>query len=624
MERGTVIFLKDSLFPYLYINPDILSINGGVKINAIFLLALNQGMKSIYLILACLISINGFCQDSNQPFIHLQEPSRAKIVVKNSRQFIVGSTCKNCSLTINGQPVKVWPTGAFAYELNLKTGDSSVNLIALAAPDKSVNKKIQYTYSLPRAPDTIKTLEIASIETFPEGNLFVEPGDMVRIKLKSLTGCTALANGNIPLYELPAGSVNGMPGIYQGEYRVKDTDSFLVSKFRISVTDKSGKTVSGESKNWISMFGPQSPHIAVTRGRLAHLLFGLGEDRLGGAKIGYLDSMVMLNVIGKVGSNYKLRLSKYHSAYIPEDLVQFLPKGSFTPESLTSNWRVYGDSMYDYVTLGLFERLPYQSFQQIDPARIVVDVYGATNNSNWITQLENVKEIRNVYYEQVEDEVFRITIELKHGQQWGHQLYYKGNTLVVKIKRQPEHLLLNKLTIAVDAGHGGTNTGAEGPTGAVEKNLTLAVALKLQKTLEREGVKVIMTRTTEKFVDNKDRILFYRDSMPDLLVSIHLNSAGDPIRVSGTSTYYRYIGFRNLSHDIYKRMLELGLKEYGNTGSFNFMLNSPTEYPNALVETVFLSNPEDEMKILDEGFQQQIADKILLGIRDFLEGCRDK
>ncbi len=70
-------------------------------------------------------------------------------------------------------------------------------------------------------------------------------------------------------------------------------------------------------------------------------------------------------------------------------------------------------------------------------------------------------------------------------------------------------------------------------------------------------------------------------------------------------------------------MLELGLKEYGNVGSFNFMLNSPIEYPNALVETVFISNPEDEMKILDENFQQQMADKIVLGIRDFLERSKN-
>jgi N-acetylmuramoyl-L-alanine amidase len=194
--------------------------------------------------------------------------------------------------------------------------------------------------------------------------------------------------------------------------------------------------------------------------------------------------------------------------------------------------------------------------------------------------------------------------------------------LVIKIKQQPQNLALSNLTIAVDAGHGGSNTGAGGPTGSSEKMLALAVSLKLQKALQQEGAKVIMTRTTEKFVDNKQRILFYRDSVPDLLISIHLNSSGDPIRVSGTSTFYRYIGFRNLSNSIYKRMLELDLKEMGNNGSFNFMLNSPVEYPNALVETLFLSNPEDEMKILDEGFQQQVADKIVQGIRDFLETAK--
>ena len=69
-------------------------------------------------------------------------------------------------------------------------------------------------------------------------------------------------------------------------------------------------------------------------------------------------------------------------------------------------------------------------------------------------------------------------------------------------------------------------------------------------------------------------------------------------------------------------MLELDLKEMGNNGSFNFMLNSPIEYPNALVETLFISNPEDEMKIMDEKFQQQMADKIVQGIKDFLEAVK--
>jgi N-acetylmuramoyl-L-alanine amidase len=575
-------------------------------------------MKFLLATSSLFLSVLSVAQTAEKPFIKLVEPTKTIISTKTARQFVVGSTCKSCSLTINGQDVKVYPTGGFAYELNLKPGDSAINIIAFTAPDKSANKKLNYNYSLPAKPDTVKTLDIVSIETYPEGNLFVMPGDRIKFKVKALTGCTVMANGNIPLYEIKE---NKMPGIYQGEYVIKETDSFLVTKLPFTITDKAGKSFTKQSPDRISMFGPLAPDVAVTKGRLAHLLFGLGDDRLGGAKIGYLDSAVQLKIIGKTGSLYKVQLAKTKTAYIDDDAVTFLPKGTFTPESLTNKWTVYGDSLFDYVQLGLLAKLPYQSFQLVEPAKIVVDVFGATNNTNWITQLGSAKEIKNVTYEQVEDDIYRMTIELKHAQHWGHSIYYKGNSLIIQVKRQPQNLLLRNLTIAVDAGHGGSNTGAGGPTGSSEKMLALSVALKLQKALQAEGAKVIMTRTSEKFFDNKERILFYRDTVPDLLISIHLNSSADPIRSGGTSTFYRYIGFRNLSNSIYKRMLELGLKEYGNNSSFNFMLNSPIEYPNALVEMLFLSNPAEEALIMDEGFQQQAADKMVQGIKDFLEEC---
>ena len=571
------------------------------------------------LTLALVLAATVAYPQSDKPFIKLVEPTSEQNNVKASRQYIVGSTCKSCGLSINDQPVKVYPSGGFAFELNLKPGDTAFNIVAFFPPDRTSVKRVVYNYTVPPPPDTVKTLDIASIEMIPEGNLYVRPGDRIKFRVKALPGAKVLVNKNIPLYEMPN---NKMPGIYQGEYQVKETDSFLVSKMPVTITDSAGRSFTKESKNWISMFGPLVPDIAVTKGRLAFLLFGLGDDRLGGAKIGYLDSMVMLKVTGKVGNKYKVQLSKYRTAFIEDDAVEFLPKGTYTPESLTGRWSVYGDDKFDYVQLGLSARLPYQSFQLTDPAKVVVDVFGATNNTNWITQLENTQEIKNVSYEQIEDEVFRITIELKHAQHWGHFIYYKGNTLVVKIRRQPQDLALNKLIIGVDAGHGGSNVGAGGPTGSSEKMLALAVSLKLQQALEKEGAKVIMSRSSEKFFDNRERILFYRDSLPDLLVSIHLNSAADPIRVTGTSTFYRYPGFRNLSNFIYKRMLELGLEEHGNNSSFNFMLNSPIEYPNALVETLFISNPADEAKILDEKFQQQIADKVLQGIKDFLNSCK--
>jgi N-acetylmuramoyl-L-alanine amidase len=115
-----------------------------------------------------------------------------------------------------------------------------------------------------------------------------------------------------------------------------------------------------------------------------------------------------------------------------------------------------------------------------------------------------------------------------------------------------------------------------------------------------------------------DRAEMVRAFNPDLLLSIHLNS-GNSDTVQGVSTYYRYIGFRSLSVAILNQLMSIGLKEYGNTGSFNFALNGPTEFPNALIEVAFLSNPQDEKKILNPKFRKLVAQKIYLGIVDWLK-----
>lgn len=573
---------------------------------------------------ACLLSTTNVANgQENAPFVKLVAPYKTANPVQSAKQFITGNTCKGCSININGRPVKVYATGAFAMELNLLPGDSSFTITA-SGGGRPASKTINYTYTVPRPAGPTKTLDIEVIQTFPEGDLLLQSGDRIKFKVKALPNCIVKTINGTVLNEMPVTGAKGIAGIYQGEYIVQPEDSFFVTKFAVSITDSSGKTLTKETKNLFSVMSRYTPDIAVTRGRLAHLEYGLGDDRLGGAKVGYIDSNIILKVTGKVGTHYKVQLAKSRTAYIPEELVTLMPKGSFTPESLTDKITTWGDDKYDYVKLNLFARLPYQSFQLVNPSKIVVDVFGATNNTNWITQLQTAKEIAAIDYEQVADEIFRITIQLKHQQHWGHTIYYSGNSLIIKIKQQPAELSLKNLTIAVDAGHGGTNNGAVGATGTYEKEITLAVSLKLQKALEKEGAKVIMTRNREMFVDNKERILFYRDSVPDLLLSIHLNSSLDPFSVGGTSTYYRYIGFKPLSLLIYNRLLELGLKEYGNTGSFNFMLNSPTEYPNALIETLFLSNLEEEEKILDPVYQQQMVDKIVLGVKDFLENCKNE
>lgn len=360
-----------------------------------------------------------------------------------------------------------------------------------------------------------------------------------------------------------------------------------------------------------------------TSGALPFLEYGLGEDRLGGAKMGFLDTSIAIKVVDSTRDVYKVKLSTNHYAWLPKRNFTADSSVRFKSNYLTGSWLVNGNEKYDFVKISLDERLPYRSIQQINPSRLIVDIFGATSNTNWITQLNSSKEIRNVYHEQIEDDVFRVIIELKHSSHWGYSIYYEKNRLVVRVKQQPRLLKLKNLKIAVDAGHGGENAGASGIiTGIKEKDYTLLMALELQKRLEKKRATVFMTRKIDTTLSMIERIEMLKKEEPDLLISIHLNSSSRD-SVKGTSTYYRYIGFRPLTQKILSRMLQIDLKEYGNIGSFNFSLSGPTEYPNCLVEVAFLSNRDDEKLIKDQKFHRRVADKIVEGIDDWLKSIKD-
>lgn len=369
-----------------------------------------------------------------------------------------------------------------------------------------------------------------------------------------------------------------------------------------------------------------SGFLVRTTGALPFLEYGPGDDRLGGAKMTYLDSQVLLRVVDSLAGDYIVQLSKQHRAYISRSSVRQVALSRSLPAvPLSGSIRVHGDDRYDYVRISLPEKLPYRSKMRPEPNQIIVDVFGVTSNTNWLTQLRSARVIRNTWYEQLEDDVLRIHIDLQGSQHWGHLLYYDstGNRLVVRVRRPPVSKDIRKLRIAIDAGHGGSNTGAAGTISKVlEKDYTLLMAKELEKALRKKGNRnLYMTRTTDTTLDMPARILALRAIDPDLMVSIHLNSSSvDTIR--GTSTFYRHIGFRPLSQAILKRMLELGLEEYGNVGHFNFALSGPTEYPNCLVEVAFLSNAVDERRILQPRFHRDVAKKITEGILDWIRSVR--
>lgn len=363
------------------------------------------------------------------------------------------------------------------------------------------------------------------------------------------------------------------------------------------------------------------PFYGRTTGALPYFEYGPGDDRLGGAKMTYMDSDVLVKVIDTLGADYIIELNKNLQAFIARSSVRV--DSSYTPKpyQLSGNWKSYSDDRFDYIRIAMPERLPYRSSMQVGPSRLVIDLFGITSNTNWITQVGIASAIKNTWFEQIENGLYRVFIDLKHEMHWGYSVRYDSGSsvLVIKVKHAPDKNFKN-LRVAIDAGHGGDNTGTAGNiSGRSEKSLTLEYSKALEKELKKSGVKnVFMTRQEDTSLSMQERVLMLREASPDLLVSIHFNSSSSDT-INGTSTFYRYIGFRPLTQTILKRMKELGLNEFGNVGSFNFALSGPTDYPNVLVEVAFLSNKKDEKFILSKKSPANVAKKIRQGIKDWLE-----
>ncbi len=240
-------------------------------------------------------------------------------------------------------------------------------------------------------------------------------------------------------------------------------------------------------------------YFTKTTGKLPMLSYGLGEDRLGGAKLGILDTGIVLKVIDSLKEMFVVKLANNHTAYIDKSAVKADTTLKAKPFYLTNSWLVKGDKLYDYVSINMDERLPYKSWMEIKPSKIMLDLYGVQSNTNWLTSLKSAKEIDDVYFNQVEDDVVRVTINLKHQQHWGYSIYYVGNNLTIRVRRQPEIVSFKKLRIAVDAGHGGANLGATGiKSNTFEKDYTLRFAEELRSYLVSKAGDQIQVRVYKR------------------------------------------------------------------------------------------------------------------------------
>lgn len=220
------------------------------------------------------------------------------------------------------------------------------------------------------------------------------------------------------------------------------------------------------------------------------------------------------------------------------------------------------------------------------------------------------------------------------------------------------------ITIAIDAGHGGEDPGAQGASGSHEKDITLGIAKKLKERIDAEpNMRGILTRDGDFFIPLHGRVVKARNMQADLFISIHADAFVRPdakgssvfalSEKGATSASARYLAKKENESDLIGGVslddkdvnlartlldlsqtatindsLKLGKSVLKNIGEINTLhkgsveqagfavLKSP-DIPSILVETAFISNPEEERKLNDDAYRTKLVEAIINGVKKY-------
>ncbi len=223
-----------------------------------------------------------------------------------------------------------------------------------------------------------------------------------------------------------------------------------------------------------------------------------------------------------------------------------------------------------------------------------------------------------------------------------------------------------KVIVAIDAGHGGKDPGSHGPGGTLEKNVTLAVAKALAAQINRQpGMQAILTRDSDIFIPLERRYQIARENNADMFVSVHadaytsedakgssvwvLSSRGKSNEaarwladrenradlIGGTTLDdkndnlasvlldmqqgYAMQASESIAGNVLKALAQLGPTHRGYVERANFVVLRSPDVPSILVETAFISNPQEEHKLRDSSHQEQLAEAVMGGIKNYFE-----
>jgi N-acetylmuramoyl-L-alanine amidase len=174
-------------------------------------------------------------------------------------------------------------------------------------------------------------------------------------------------------------------------------------------------------------------------------------------------------------------------------------------------------------------------------------------------------------------------------------------------------LPLEGVSLVLDAGHGGSDPGAQ--RGDVqEKEMTLGIVNQLKQRLESNGAFVTMTRSDDTAVSLEDRVKVTNSVMPKAFVSVHINAMENRNDIKGIETYFQTEQSRPLAEAIHNSLFtSLGVPDRGIRKARFYVINH-TSVPAILAEVGYISNKDEREKLISSDYQSKVADALAQGV----------
>ncbi|MGN1083893.1 MAG: N-acetylmuramoyl-L-alanine amidase [Lachnospiraceae bacterium] len=214
----------------------------------------------------------------------------------------------------------------------------------------------------------------------------------------------------------------------------------------------------------------------------------------------------------------------------------------------------------------------------------------------------------------------------------GFDVMTKNGTMTFTLKYVPvlkQEGSLEGAVILLDAGHGGSDggtVGAMGTAGPTEKTVNLDITLRTKKALEKMGATVVMVRSTDVYYTLNERVALIRDTKPDLSISIHGNAMGitsDYAKASGFLTFYSYNNLQDAAGIINASVSESMGYPLRTIRKANLSLTRLTACPAVLLESAFLTNPEDYEYLLNASNREKLAQAIADAAKEYIESVAE-